>query len=281
MSARRRIRTLGKVVSAGGTPGSGGQITVSDGGAPATAGAAMDVSQWEFSSDLTAGAEATVPTWEFSAEQGAAGEMTVPTWEFSSDLSIGSHISGTIEASWSADSRSGTPDSDLWGDAYVNNAVGQTGTNFGNVDPLQLNNIATSVRRAFIKVDLRGFSATATGNAHTITLRATNQNVATTATITLSAGGNVSSPFTESTITNNNAPAVPTAVVITSAAIPASTTQDVTFTLTDAQMNQLLGTWALIVLTTNSVLANVNVNSRENATVSNRMALNFTLLGNA
>lgn len=278
---RNRIGLPYRVISAGGTPGSGGSFTIGpEIGTPPTVGVAMNVSQWELSAGASVAAAVTVPTWEFSAGSSLAATMTVPDWEFSTNTTAGSHMSATAQFTQTAQSRSGAPDSDKWGDAWTDAAIGQTGTNHGNESPIIAASIVGAERRAYVKVDLRGFSKTATGNAHTITCRVMNSSLIAAQTLRLRAGGNGStSPFTESTIAQNNQPAIPTDVDITSGNVAANTTQTLTFTLTDTQMNELLGEWALLLFTS-AGLSDMRIVSRE-GTAADRIALNFTLLGSA
>jgi hypothetical protein len=178
----------------------------------------------------------------------------------------------------SAVSRSGTPDSDTWGDAWTDAALGQTGVNHGNADPLVIQNLTANVRQAFVEVDLTKFTGlTATGNAHTFSFRITNASLALAGTYSFACQGQATRPFVESTITQANEPAIPTAIT-RALNVAANTTTTLTVTFTDAEMNQLLAKWVLIVITATDALGSVtsNITSRENATVANRMTIMFT-----
>jgi hypothetical protein len=172
-------------------------------------------------------------------------------------------------------SRSGTPDSDMWGDGWTNAALGQTAINHGNETPLIVGANALGERRGYVKVDLRKFSGlTATGNAHTIMCRVTNTNGLMAQTLRLRAGSNGNTnPFTESTLAQNNQPAIPT-TVDKSGNVNAGATTTLVFTLTDSEMNALLGNWVLMALTTTG-LSDMQVISREGL-AADRMTINFT-----
>lgn len=171
--------------------------------------------------------------------------------------------------------RSGTPDNDMWGDAGTNSALGQTNTNYGNLTPLLIRGDVTETRKAYFKINLTGFSGlTATGNVHTLTYKADNTDLIA-ATLRFAAQGQTGNPFTESTMTHNNAPAIPTAITRTQSLPGSSGFTLYTVTFTDAEMNQLLGKWALIVLHVTGILElNVHVLTRE-ATAADRMTLTF------
>jgi hypothetical protein len=180
----------------------------------------------------------------------------------------------------SAVSRSGSPDGDDWGDAWTDATVGNTGVNHGNADPLQSSNLSSATEtRAFIEINLTRFTGlTAVGGVHTLTLQAANGNLVQNATVTLNFGAQAGRPFTESTITQANQPATPALFTktITMPAGDSVTYASYSVTFTDAQMNQLLGNWVLIVITSAAADATAhNYRSRENATVGNRAALTF------
>lgn len=176
----------------------------------------------------------------------------------------------------SATSRSGTPDNDMWGDGWVDATIAQTNTNHGNETPLNISAALTGARRAFIKVDLRKFSGLTAATAGTVGFRMTNVSGLTDATVgwsvTNSGAGN---PFTESTLNNANAPTV-NAVASGSLTVQANNNNAAkTFSIPQATLTALLGNWALIVFT-GDTLAAVTTPSRENATLANRMSLSFT-----
>jgi hypothetical protein len=89
----------------------------------------------------------------------------------------------------------------------------------------------------------------------------------------------VARPFTESTVTWNNQPAAGTAIKSQAFTIAANGNTTVTFTLTDAQMDDLLGDWGYFRITgpgTASPIL-VSVITRENAGVSSRPMASFDL----
>lgn len=182
---------------------------------------------------------------------------------------------GNVVMKLTAISRSASPDSDSWGDAWTDSTVGQTGTNNGNSTPLQFGNVTVGTKLAYIQIDLTKFkNLTATGAAHTLVFQVVNNDVTSTA-FQVAMQGQAGKPFTESTLTQSNQPATPSAITrAPTAAVGANT---ITVTLTNAEMQQLLGNWVLIVLGKSFAGTNAwTMPSREDATASNRMALTFT-----
>lgn len=171
--------------------------------------------------------------------------------------------------------RSGTPDSDDWGDAWTDSTIGQTGVNHGNESPLQATGLVTGVKRAYVKINLTRYTGlTATGGAHTFVFKARNTNLVLSSTLAIAMQGQAGNPFTESTITQSNQPAVPTAIT-RSVTVPAGDVLTTfTLTLTNAEMDQLLGKWALIVFTTADLTQLNNITSRE-GTAGDEMTLTF------
>ncbi len=175
-------------------------------------------------------------------------------------------------------SRSGTPDSDDWGDAWTDATVGNTGTNHGNADPLSIDGTALTTKVAWAEINLTRFTGlTATGGSHTLTFRATNTGVGNITGMKVNMAGQAGRPFTESTITQSNQPAIPSAIVINIPTITSGTTNALqTATLSDSQMNQLLGKWVVIAINNANTLETATIHSREDATTTDRMTITFT-----
>ncbi len=174
-------------------------------------------------------------------------------------------------------SRSGSPDADDWGDAWTDATIGQTGVNHGNVNPLQCGQAAAgiAVQRAYIKINLTRFTGlTAIGGAHTFTFMASHSVALLAETLSFNCQGQAGNPFTESTIVQTNQPATPTAIT-RSFSVAAGAAQLFTVTFTDAEMNQLLGKWVLIVFIEGPALTTFSIPSREDATTTNRMTITF------
>lgn len=183
--------------------------------------------------------------------------------------------------------RSGTPDTDDWGDAYTDNTVGSTGTNHGNVSPLSVAGGAAGigVLQGYVEINLTRFTGfTALGSA-TITAQVScNSAISGTQTFTLhggpsALGGGATRPFTESTITQANQPATPAAFAPTYVATTTTNFVTATWTLTAAELNTILGKWALLVITSagGTVATPLFVKSREAATAAERMTITMTL----
>lgn len=176
-------------------------------------------------------------------------------------------------------SRSSTPDTDDWGDAWTDSTVGQTGVNHGNETPLQFANVAVGAKTAYAEINLTRFSGlTPVGNSHTLTFKVNNTTAAAGnfqfAMGPSALGGGAIRPFTESTITQSNQPAAPTS--ITRSLMAATGLQTITVTLTDAELSQVLGKWALIVIGQSFVQTSAwTTPSREDATFTNRMNITF------
>lgn len=204
------------------------------------------------------------------------GDAALMTASFAAPDKIQRGDLATFTVALSAVSRSGSPDSDQWGDGWTDSSLGQTGVNHGNETPLQFGNVTVGTKLAYLQIDLTKFTGlTATGNSHPLVFNMVN-NDAGSATFQFSAAGQAGKPFTESTLAQSNQPATPTAITRTpTAAVGANT---ITVTLTDAEMQQLLGKWVLIVLGKSFAGTNAwTTPSREDATPANRMKLTFTV----
>ena len=173
--------------------------------------------------------------------------------------------------------RSTSPDADTWGDAWTEATLGQTGVNHGNETPLQVGNLtALTERRGFMKIDLRGFSAlAAAGGSHALVLNIGGNTSGLTAVVmTIAFGGQAASPFTESTLTQSNQPATPTGFTKAVTLPAGAPVQDYSIALSDAEMQQLLGRWALLVMTV-PLLTTVTISPRSRE-AAEKPTLTFT-----
>lgn len=172
--------------------------------------------------------------------------------------------------------RSGTPDADDWGDAYTDAALGQRDNNFGAVDQILMQN-TLGEKRSFIEINLTCIAAgfQATGNAHTFTVTLGGNGGGLKAVeVTLAFGASATRPFTESTITQRNQPATPSLFTKTMTVAAGAAVLPCTVTLTDAEMQQLINKWVLIVLTVPALTtSSINLRTREFATASQRAIL--------
>lgn len=173
--------------------------------------------------------------------------------------------------------RSGSPDADDWGDAWTDSTIGNTGVNHGNADPLTVGNTAVVEQRAFMEFNLTRFTGlTGYGNSHTFQFRANSASALLASTLNVAFGANASRPFVESTITQSNQPATPTLFTRSFSVAVDATFPLYTVTMTDAEINQLLGKWALVVFTVAALDAGSLILSRENsAAAPSRPNFNF------
>lgn len=181
----------------------------------------------------------------------------------------------TATISLLAVARSATPDNDEWGDAWTHAALGQIDVNHGNEAQLQCQN-TLGEKRAFMKINLLTYGTryTATGNAHGMTIYVGGNGSGLAAVVlTLAFGVSATSPFTESTITRLNQPAMPTLFTKTINVPAGAAFLPYNITFTDAEMQQLLGQWVLIVLTVPALTTStLNPRGRED---TNKPSLNF------
>lgn len=174
---------------------------------------------------------------------------------------------GMFTVAETAVGRSGTPDADRWGDSWTNAAVGQTGVNHGADTSLRFDNNPTGEMRAFYEVDLTRYAGLTAAGTHSLRINLGNASAVAAVVATLSFGAQSGRWFTESTIVQTNQPATPSLFTL-SQSVPANSAAGANFTLTitDAQMNGLLGKWALIVLTSPAATASaLTAASRESA----------------
>lgn len=173
--------------------------------------------------------------------------------------------------------RSGSPDSDDWGDAFTDATVGSTGTNHGNESPINAVQ-ATSIteRRIYIEANFTRFSGMSANGSSTFSLFIANSSVLLATNITLFFGAQTSRPFIESTITQSNQPALPSLFSFPQAVT--NTDSRYTFTLSASQVDQLLGKWVLIAIqAANLGVGNNFVVSREGADSTQQMYFDLNI----
>lgn len=171
--------------------------------------------------------------------------------------------------------RSGTPDSDLMFDAYIDQLAAVAGNNFGNAD-LKVKGKATVTndeQRGLLALKLTDFTSwTANNTGLTFSVKAATSSILVATTVTWTATRSAAQPFTESTVTWNAPPPAGTAVTSGTFSVATGAAQAFTFTITAAQLGACLGQWLLVTFTCASAALpdTVTVTSRDNATASNR-----------
>lgn len=167
--------------------------------------------------------------------------------------------------------RSATPDTDPGGDTVVSQATpttpaGASAPNFFKGKAT----LANDEVRALVEIDFTRFAGMNAypGGLHRIFLKnVTNPDLLLSVDITMELSRLAARPFTESTVTWNTMPAAGTVIKSQTGTIPANSTIAFAMTLTDAQMNDLLGDWAYVRMTSPGAVTPIAVNftSREGA----------------
>lgn len=177
--------------------------------------------------------------------------------------------------------RSGSPDADPWGDAWVNEAVGQTGVNHGNETPLRVVNTALSRRFGFLKFDLRKLSGltgqTAAGSGLRLFCGNTSAVAAVTLTLFFERRSDDASPFTESTLTWANRPTGLTALFSKTLIVPVNSSGPLTVALAKADVDAMVGHFVCVRIESDNLTQEVTVRSREAATDTERPTLALKL----
>lgn len=180
--------------------------------------------------------------------------------------------------------RSGTPDADPGGDAWVDKA--NQATNHGNEALLIAGEVVNTERRGLMEFDFTRFTGlTATGGVHSFTLRAAHDVPLGSNDLRVRMSTLASRPFTESTVTwdtpvaDGGGPAEGTLRVNTTIAVANGAAALYTINLTDANINGFLGSWVYVRLLSEAALAatTFTVNSRDDATVGNQPTFSFVL----
>jgi hypothetical protein len=182
-----------------------------------------------------------------------------------------------------AQARTGSADSNSWGDAGANGGATTQSTNYGNFSPLPISAVAGVTGIAYFYVDLRrfsGFTQSSTLNSTFSFWASLNSVVASTGKVTY--GASASKPFTESTLTYSNRPANPTALntgTFAPAANGGAGGQAAQFTHTiNSAVTSALGGFLFIVMEGNSATdGNLYVATRE-STAPPSMTLNIVRL---
>lgn len=180
--------------------------------------------------------------------------------------------------------RSGTPDTDMFGDAWVDGLLANQGVNHGN-ETLQIDGSAAGAADhiGFFEVDLTRFTNIAANGTLTVNFivtiapTATVPAVAPFATMTATFSKFAARPFTESTLTFTNKPADGTSIVTKTtnfSSISLGTT--LTFTLTSTEYGPYLSNFMMVRLTSDQLLntGQVVLGSRDGA-LANRPFIEF------
>lgn len=169
--------------------------------------------------------------------------------------------------------RSGTPDTDMMSDAWVDQA--STGTNHGN-ESLLIKQPSTApgsdARRAYLQLNLTSLSGHTAGAAGATLSIVASQTGVTAASFNVQYATQASRWFTESTLTWANRPAG-TPAVLPSVSVAAGAAATYAISIAQADLAAMLGTWVLFILlngTAAAVPPTFTVLSRDNATASNR-----------
>ena len=213
---------------------------------------------------------------KLTEQQNRSDAFRIPSATVAINDSIKKTDTAIFTASLTAVSPSGTPNADDWGDAWTDATVGQTGTNHGTTSPLSVVGAAVGTKVAWMKANLRRYTGlTAIGGTHTLTFRMTSNEATGTQTYNCNMKSNGAvDPFTESTIAQNNQPAIPNTIV-KSFTLAAGATATISITLSDSDMNLLLGNWMLLAITgPGAAILGATVVSREGA-AADRATLNF------
>lgn len=162
----------------------------------------------------------------------------------------------TVQLVLPAVPRSGTPDSDMWGNCWTDHTVGNTTINHSNFAPagenMQVSNTVANVgeKRAYVKANLTGitgFSRVA-GGLHKFEFAGFNGTAsgALAQSVTLDIYASAASPFTESTATDASPPTLGTFVNTFAFTIdPGTGYQAFTITLADTDVAAMLAKWVL------------------------------------
>lgn len=190
-------------------------------------------------------------------------------------------------ANWTC-GRSATPDTDPCGDGWIDQA--STGTNHGNENPLLAkgkSTLANDERKAVIKFNLTTARLSGllayVGGSHFFRLQVTNTSVLLAVDVTLTLRRDDANPFTESTLTWNTPTAggpVGDALIKSQVTnFGAGVSGPAFLQLTDAQLDDLLGDWGILTVTTPTAAAPITVEvvSREAAVAALPPRMNLEL----
>lgn len=176
----------------------------------------------------------------------------------------------------------GTPDTDAGGDSWVDQA--SAATNHGTEGTLVAkgkSTLANDEQRALLEFDFtRYVNMTAyVGGSHSLTLRIQNPTALLSVDVTVQLSRLAARPFTESTVNWTNHPAAGTVIKSQVFAVPANSEAFYTMTLSDSEMNDLLGDWGYVRITTPTaaVPLPVNVRAREYGNTPDRPIWSFDL----
>lgn len=180
--------------------------------------------------------------------------------------------------------RSGAPDADMYSDAWVDGLLANQGVNHGNESPLQVSDqaVPATQRDGFMKWDLRKFGTLTapTGGTLVLEIWAGHATAAGVNGHAIFSNKGASDPFTESTITWTNRPAVGSGVIDRSFVSPfvnaGAPPAQILLSLTAAEYGSYLGNWLMVRFTSDALAVTpLNVVSREGATTAQRPRLSL------
>lgn len=175
--------------------------------------------------------------------------------------------------------RSGSPDADVAGDAWIDKA--NTGTNHGNEDLSVNGEVLNTEKRGLLEFDFTKFGnlTRLAGGTHRFVFRASHSAAVGSNDLRVRLTTQASRPFTESTVTWTGEPAEGANLKSVAVAVTAGAAADYTITISDAEMANFLGNWVYVRMLSEATLpATVfTVVSRDNATAANRPRWSFDL----
>lgn len=189
----------------------------------------------------------------------------------------------TATVNWDATAHSVTPNTDAWGDGWVDSLLANQGDNHGDESPLPIDGALLSATQndAFMEVDLTRFTgfSVPSGGTMTLTIHAV-QALAVAQTFTAVFSKFVARPFQEMTLNFTNKPADGTDTVTKNVSVlVGAVPSNYSMVLTASEYTPFLGNFMMIRFSSTAVLATpINISSREDTTVSNRQNLIFSLM---
>lgn len=179
--------------------------------------------------------------------------------------------------------RTGSPDGDHLGDAWTDGVPLNNGVNHGNESPLPTSGNLLSATTTYPHFKWTLASPRFTGIAHQTSVGTctfsfwASQGLAVVQALNINLSVKTSNPFTESTLTFTNQPALGTnQVTRTINILVGAVNGRYDIALTAAEFAPFIGNWMLIRMDSSAVLATaINVVSREGATAGERPLLTF------
>lgn len=183
-----------------------------------------------------------------------------------------------LEVQETAMARSGTPDNDPWGDAWVDRVLANQGVNHGNTTTLQVSAVlASSQTDGYLKINfnrLVSLSADTTSSTMSFVVDWPTVALNPNATLRVDFQTSAGSPFTESTITASNRARFSSAAPFSQRTFvfpQNGTTRTHVVTFTTAEVNDILaGKWLMVQFTVPDLTSGTfAVHARENAGAQN------------